>query len=304
MTQSWFRTQSAFDSPRFALVARATTATNRDLLRAAGHRGYEAAQLCPDAASGWLERGDIALGRLDVLPSLDGPEAGFEALRRLEHKGVTVLNRPGAVLAAHDKLVTALRLAANGLPHPRTAHVGSGEPPDFEFPVVVKPRFGSWGRDVRRCTSRSGLRRYLRKLGGRPWFERQGALVQELVATPGRDLRLVVAAGEVVGAIERMAKPGEWRTNVALGATRRPVEPPPAAAYLATRAAEAIGADLVGVDLLPDGDGGWIVLELNGAVDFTDEYAIGGGDVFERAVGALACSARRLREEPAVLCQR
>ena len=52
-----------------------------------------------------------------------------------------MLNRPGALLAVHDKLATALRLATHGLPHPRTAHVGTESHAGLAFPVVVKPRF-------------------------------------------------------------------------------------------------------------------------------------------------------------------
>jgi RimK family alpha-L-glutamate ligase len=248
--------------------------------------------LAPASTARHLRRGDVALGRLDLLPTLDGPEPGLESLRALEDDGVVVLNRAGALLGAHDKLVTALRLAARGLPHPRTAHVGEDADPGFGFPVVVKPRFGSWGKDVRICRNRFALRRCLRGLARRRWFQRQGALVQELVPPRGRDLRVVVAAGEVVGSVERVAAPGEWRTNVALGAKRVSKEPPPEACLLAVSAAEAIGADLVGVDLLPDREGNWVVLELNGAADFTSAYDLGAEDVFMRAVRCLTRYAR------------
>ena len=90
----------------------------------------------------------------------------------------------------------------------------------------------------------------------------------------GFDLRIVVAGGTAVGAISRVAAPGEWRTNIALGGKRVRVEPPAEALELAVRAANAAGADLLGVDLLPDGAGGHTILELNGAVDFTREYRI------------------------------
>ena len=59
-------------------------------------------------------------------------------------------------------------------------------------------------------------------------------------------------------------------------------------------AAQAIGADLAGVDLLPTRNG-FVVLEVNGAVDFRPLYSLG-GDVFTDTVEALlaaACSARR-----------
>jgi RimK family alpha-L-glutamate ligase len=275
---------------RFALVAHTATPTNRGLLDAAARLGLGGLSLTPEQAACRLRPADIALARLDVLPTLDGPEPGLQALRRLEDAGVLVLNRPSVLLGAHDKLMTALKLGARGLPHPRTAHVDESADLQFEFPVVVKPRFGSWGRDVTLCRSRVALERCLRGLRRKAWFRRQGALVQELVRPQGYDLRIVVAAGEIVGAVQRVAAPGEWRTNVALGGRRTAVDPPPLACLIALGAAAALGTDLAGVDLLPDGAGGWVVLELNGAVEFTSQYSLSREDVFERSVRALARS--------------
>jgi tetrahydromethanopterin:alpha-L-glutamate ligase len=290
---------SAEHVKRLAIVARNGESTNRGLLEAAAALGLDALVLPPEQAAGRLRAGDLALGRLDVLPTLDGPEPGLETLRSLEERRILVLNRAGALLGAHDKLMTALRLSARGLPHPRTAHVGAVADPHLQYPVVMKPRFGSWGRDVTLCRSRVALERCLRGLGRKAWFRRQGALVQELVQPRGYDLRIIVAGGEVVGAVRRVAAPGEWRTNVALGGRRTAVDPPPLARLIALGAAAALGTDLVGVDLLPDGDDGWVVLELNGAVEFTPGYALDGESVFQRAVQALTGSIRRDTESAA-----
>ena len=91
----------------------------------------------------------------------------------------------------------------------------------------------------------------------------------------------------MVGAIRRVAPPGEWRTNVALGAVREPVEPSSEACELAIRAAAAVEADLVGVDLLPRPDGDFVVIEINGAVEYNADYSLHGADVFRRTVDAL-----------------
>jgi RimK family alpha-L-glutamate ligase len=277
---------------RLAVVARNDNPTNRGLLAAAATLGLDAVVLSPEQAARRLRAGDVALGRLDVLPTLDGPERGLETLRGLEDKGVRVLNRAASLLGVHDKLTTAVRLTRHGLPHPRTAHIGAAADLPFDFPIVVKPRFGSWGRDVTMCGGRLALERRLRELERRAWFRCQGALVQELVQPQGYDLRVLVAAGEIVGAVKRVAAPGEWRTNIALGGCRTPAAPPPQASLIALGAASALGLDLVGVDLLPDGDGGWVVLELNGAVDFTSQYNLGGENVFERVVQTLAHAMR------------
>ncbi len=292
---------------QLAIVTQRATETNLSLACAAP-RGVSFCLLAPEQAVSQLRQGDAALGRLDVLPTLDGVDDGLWALGSLAAQGIRTLNRAGALLAAHDKLLTARLLLRAGLPHPRTRllspDVGgyarsesapadsdlaqSRAPlPELRLPVVVKPRFGSWGKDVVRCDDADGLRRWLRELELRPWFRAHGALVQELVPPQGTDLRIIVAGGSVVGAIERVAGAGEWRTNIALGGRRRAVEPPPIACMLALEAAAAAGAELVGVDLLPDGEGGWVVLELNGAVEFTREYGLD-RDPFAAAAWELA----------------
>jgi ribosomal protein S6--L-glutamate ligase len=271
---------------RLAVVAHRPTETNVSLTAAAALY-CDSALLSPAQALVHLQPGDVAVARLDVLPTLDGVEPGIWALEQAAARGVRVLNGPATLLAAHDKLLTAKMLARACLPHPRTVYVESpADPVELEPPVVVKPRFGSWGLDVHLCVDWRELEECLAALADRPWFQSTGVLVQELVPPLGYDLRLIVANGAVVGSIQRVAAAGEWRTNVALGGVRRPVTPPASACSLALAAAEAIGGDLVGVDLLPYRPGGYVVLEVNGAVDFTTAYSLE-DDVFAAAVAAL-----------------
>jgi RimK family alpha-L-glutamate ligase len=233
-----------------------------------------------------------------VLPSLDGIEPGIWEVGRLEAEGVHVLNRLRTLLATHDKLQTSRILHAASVPHPRSAHmIAPRAISPIEPPVVVKPRFGSWGRDVTLCESRADLMTCLEELSTRSWFRRQGVLVQELIPPLGHDLRLVVAGGQVVGAVRRHAAEGEWRTNVALGAEREATAPPQAAREIATAAAAAVEGDLVGVDLMPTRDDGWIALEVNGAVEFNDEYSLD-RDVFSAVVDELLATVEGAAMEP------
>jgi [lysine-biosynthesis-protein LysW]--L-2-aminoadipate ligase len=271
---------------RVVIAARKVSATNAALARAVERRGYACRVLVPERL-GALGRGDLVLGRLDVCESLGGVEDGLDELAEVTATGARLLNAPTPLLLAHDKLATALILRAAGVAHPITVHVSDPTVlPLIDLPCVVKPRFGSWGRDVVRCESRADLRRALAEMAGREWFSRRGVLVQEYVPNAGTDLRAVVAGRTVVGGIERVAPRGEWRTNVALGAIRRPIELPAAAVRLALDATAALGIDLAGVDLVRDARGGLVVLEVNGAVDFTHDY-LAGADVFDAAVGAL-----------------
>jgi len=273
----------------FAVIAHRVTPTNTHL----------GTVMPPAQAVARLRPGDVALGRLDVLPTLDGVEPGLWALERLRTSGIHVLNPRAALLASHDKLATAAALYGARVPHPRTVHVAPWLPvPELEAPLVLKPRFGSWGKDVVRCDDAAAIEATLDELRSRAWFRATGAIAQKLVTPRGYDLRLVVAGGRLIGAVRRVAAPFEWRTNVALGARREPVAPPDEACEIALAAAAAVGGDLVGVDLLPADAGTWVVLEVNGAVDFNAVYAPG-IDIFGLARAAL--EAARATPELAVI---
>lgn len=273
---------------RHAIIAWERTATNVALARSADWLLID-----PVRALKVLRRGDVALARLDVRQTLDGIEMGMEALGELSARGVTLLNDPSVLLSTHDKLLTARLLDGAGVAHPETRLVTvASSNPEWIGPVVVKPRFGSWGLHVARCDSVDALRRHLDAIAEHRWVRSCGAIVQSLVPPSGFDLRLVVARRRVVGAVLRISPEGEWRTNVALGARRVPTTPPAEAIRLAVDAADAVNGSLVGVDLLPGRGGGWVVLEVNGAVEFTTDYSFA-GDVF-----AAAALADRFEEEP------
>jgi len=266
------------------VIAHASTQTNTRL----------GGILSPSQAIVRLQPGDLALGRLDVLGSLDGVERGMWVLDLLEQRGVCVLNSRASLALSHDKLATAEVLTLAGIPHPATTHVAPWrEVGECRTPVVLKPRFGSWGRDVMLCATREDLSDAIARSRSRVWFNATGGVLQEFVPPLGFDLRVIVAAGHVVGAVSRRAPEGEWRTNLAFGAIRVPTDPPQEARRLAIAAAAAVGGDLVGVDLLPLTDGHWVVLEVNGAVDFTEEYSFS-ESVFDAARAALS-GARAVR---------
>ena len=234
---------------KFVVVAHQLTETNV-ALAARGWRGARSYLLPPRNALLRLGAGDVALNRLDVTHDLDSVEEGIWSVTQLEAQGVRVFNRPPALLSCHDKLLTARLLRAAGVAHPRSRRLENARSADgLAYPVVAKPRFGSWGRDVELCPDPIALQRYVTTMESRDWWT-IGGIVQELVRPLGIDLRVIVAVGGTVSS----------------------ASPPPDACELALAATSALGIDFAGVDLLPVGDG-WIVLEVNGAVDVRPAYS-------------------------------
>ena len=125
---------------------------------------------------------------------------------------------------------------------------------------MIKPLFGSEGRGLVRVSEHELAIRTFRTL------ERLGAVlyVQRHVPNPGFDVRVFVLSGRVLGSILRHACPGEWRTNVSVGGRPEACALDRLTERLAIDSAEAVGASMAGVDLLPRLDGeGYMVLEVN-----------------------------------------
>jgi RimK family alpha-L-glutamate ligase len=207
---------------------------------------------------------DAVLARIIPDGSLEQIIFRVDVLHWIEERGVPVMNSPRAIERSVDKFYTTALLQEAGLPTPETVvceGVGDAMAAVRAMgDVIVKPIFGSMGHGMVRVSDPDVAFRVLRSLQQ----VRAVFYVQRAVDHGGRDVRVFVVGGNVLGAIERRAPDGEWRTNVSGGATARPFDLPPAWAELALRATAAVGADYAGVDLLPSRDGAVFVLEVNG----------------------------------------
>ncbi|MGH3072433.1 MAG: ATP-grasp domain-containing protein [Gaiellaceae bacterium] len=256
---------------RFFLLATGPSSTNVRLLAAAAERFRDVDLVTADELQVRVGPEDVVLARLDVRPTLDGIERGLLELQELERDPwpPTVLNRAGVLFVCHDKVATGIALRSAGIPHPRTACVDhASQLRNLEPPVVLKPRLGRGGADVFVCDTRRELQRCFRAIRDRSWYRRHGALVQTYLPGHGPELRVLVAAGAVVG------------TTV-----------PPAAAALAVRAALTVHADLVQVDLIQDRRGRWVVLDLNCASEIASDDDADADRVCALALDRLAALA-------------
>jgi RimK family alpha-L-glutamate ligase len=247
----------------------------KDLSRAAADRhqvtclGFRqlATQLGPTgetfAAGGFdLAQVDGVLVRTMPPGTLEQVVFRMDLLARLEVAGKVVINPPRAVEAAVDKYLASAKLAAAGLCVPRTVVCQTADEAQRAFEnlggdVVLKPLFGAEGRGIARLNDPALAERafsLLLQLGAVLYL-------QEFIPHDGCDLRVLVVGRRMWGM--RRRNPLDWRTNVSRGATAEPAEVTSQLADLARRAADAIGAPIAGVDLLPGRDGRLYAIEVN-----------------------------------------
>jgi len=262
---------------RFAVLADPESWYLRDLARAAEILRHETtqvsfSQIAAEVGSGGSARifsGEHDLTKFDAVLVRTMPPGSLEqvvfrmdCLARLEAQGVCVINPARAVEAAVDKYLTSAKLQAAELLTPRTITCQTADDAMAAFEtlggdVVLKPLFGSEGRGITRLNDPALALRAFKMLA------QLGAVlyVQEFIEHEGADLRLLVMGDEILGMKRR--NPLDWRTNVSRGAKTERLEVTPELADLAHRAADAVGAPLAGVDVLPGKDGRLYVLEVN-----------------------------------------
>lgn len=211
-------------------------------------------------------------------------------LGRIADRGIPVINSPRSLEVAIDKHLALCRLAAAGLPVPRT-HVAQDAAAareairEFGGPCVLKPLFGSRGRGLVRLESPLEID----ALAASPAVgDTLGGIfyLQEFIPHPGWDARVLVV-GPRTFAMRRVAAAGDWRTNLSCGGRGEPFTPPDDWLDMARRAATAIGADIAGVDILPTADGRAVVLEVNGVPGWRGLEAATGQTVTDAAADFL-----------------
>ena len=240
---------------------------------------------------------DAVIARIIPTGSLDQIIYRVDALHWIEERGVPVLNSPRAIERSVDKFYTTALLQEAGLPVPDTvvcegvdeamaAALDMGD-------VIVKPIFGSMGRGMMRVNDPDIAYRVFRTL------EQLQAVfyLQRAVDHGGRDVRVFVVGARTIGAIERRAPDGDWRTNVSRGGSARLVDLPAEWEQLALRAAAVVGADYAGVDLLPSRDGHVFVLEVNGIPGWRALQSAGQLDVADTIVDCLERRVDAARKE-------
>lgn len=209
-------------------------------------------------------------------------------LHALGALGVKVVNSARAIERCVDKAMTSFLIARAGLPTPRTFVVQdrataqaliAAAPGD----TVLKPLFGSQGRGLRRLAAHEAA----------PEAEAvEGVFyLQDFVPRsdgPHADYRVFVVAGRAEAAMRRVND--DWITNIHQGAEGEPVPAIGPLAAMAVAAANAVGAQVAGVDLIEDRDGRLLVLEVNSMPAWSGLHDATGQDMAE-PIAALLCGA-------------
>jgi RimK family alpha-L-glutamate ligase len=177
--------------------------------------------------------------------------------RLLEGAGVRLFNSANAIEICDDKMLTYLSLAQSGLKIPESISAPLCYTPNatpqrafleeverLGFPLVAKKSYGSFGEGVVLVQTKEELHEIEKK-----WLHIPH-LYQKFVGKKGRDIRVIVIGGKAVGAMERIAVDGEFRSNIELGGHGERIELSNAYKEVAEKVAKIIGLDYCGVDLL------------------------------------------------------
>ncbi len=230
-------------------------------------------QMIYDKSSPWLFYDGKPFPRYDVIitrPSiLNNVDLHISLIEQMELLGILLFNRYEAILRAKNKVKTMQILDHYGIPIPKTVVVRrlSDLPQAVKlidgFPIIVKQPVGSFGVGVAIVESMRALKSFIL------WDQPMYVLQQYVRNSKGKDIRIFVVNGKVVGSMMREAKKGEFRSNIELGAVGKPVEISEDEAAIAIRSVQALDLSYGGVDVMRGKDGS-VVLEVNSNPGFKE----------------------------------
>jgi ribosomal protein S6--L-glutamate ligase len=186
-------------------------------------------------------------------------------LRQFEVMGVYSVNESVAISRSRDKLRAMQLLARKGIGMPVTGFAHSTKMTSDLVklvggaPLVIKLLEGTQGTGVVLAETQSAAESVIDAFRDLDAY----FLVQEYIGeSKGSDIRCFVIGGKVVASMIRQAKPGEFRSNLHRGGSASEAKLTPEERKAAVRAAEAMGLNVAGVDILRSNHGP-LVIEVN-----------------------------------------
>ena len=201
----------------------------------------------------------------------------------LEGVGAHIINSLRTAILCGNKLFAHMELQKAGIKTPNAFTAFSPESAmstldRMGYPAVIKPTIGSWGRlialirDTEAAKAIIEDREHMFPLYHVYFFE-------EFVKRPPRDIRAIVIGNTVIAAIYRYSSQGEWKTNMALGGYAESCPVTKELEDVCIKATNAVGGNIVGVDLMESEENGLIVHEVNNTTEFKNTVRVTGVDV-------------------------
>jgi len=191
-----------------------------------------------------------------------------------------------------NKLLTSMILKKSDIPTPKS-YFSFNSDSAFNFistidleqnPLVFKPVIGSWGRGVFPVRNKEigKIIVEMRQESTSPFSSI--FYFQELIHRPPRDIRCIVVGEKLIAAVYRYSSDDEWRTNVAKGGKAELIEVTSELEELALKAARAVGAGVLGIDMMEDEKRGLVVHEINNTVEFRGASLATGIDIADMII--------------------
>jgi ribosomal protein S6--L-glutamate ligase len=242
--------------------------------------------------------GGAAVPRFDIVIPRIGASItnyGLAVVRQFDLMGVPVLNGAVSIARSRDKLRALQLLTRRKLDVPITVCARSPAGVDAALalvggcPAIVKLQQGTQGIGTMIAETPQAVHSLLETF----WAMGQDIVLQEYVReSKGRDIRVIVVGGRVVACMRRVAKPGEFRSNLHRGGKGNGLRLPRTYRSVAVRAAKAMGLEVAGVDMLESRTGPKI-LEINSSPGLEGIERASGVDV----AGAMIVYAERYAAE-------
>ena len=212
-------------------------------------------------------KGELLEGIDAVIPRIGASITfyGTAVLRQFEMMRVFSTVESQALLRSRDKLRSLQVLSRAGLGMPKTAFTNNSKNSEDLIkkvggaPCIIKLLEGTQGVGVVLAETKSAAESVLEAFHGL----QARVIVQEFIAeSKGADIRVFVVDGNVIGAMKRQGKEGEFRSNLHRGGSATLFELSEEEENAALKAAKSLNLGICGVDLLQSNSGP-MIMEVN-----------------------------------------